>query len=183
MDLMDRRGFLRTSAGGGTAIVLASWLPAGCSTEYPQAGQDGVVLKSLTAKEYATTRAAAEALLEGAPVAPRVVAERIDAELVLAGDPVRQDFKTVLGLIEHLTPLGGRVRRFTALNAAERMKYLRGWSRSRFKLRRGAFYALKGFVYYFAYIDVSTRPLTGFQGPWPERVEIAAHPIDFGPIA
>ncbi|MGH7468469.1 MAG: hypothetical protein ACRENP_10965 [Longimicrobiales bacterium] len=180
---MDRRGFLRASAGGGTAIVLASLLPAGCARDYPQAAEDGVALKSLTPKEYATARAAAEVLLEGAPVAARRVVERIDAELLTTGEPIRQDFKTVLGLIEHLTPLGGRVRRFTALNPAERMKYLRGWSRSRFKLRRGAFFALKAFINYFAYIDASTRPLTGFQGPWPERVKIAVRPVDFGPVS
>jgi hypothetical protein len=183
MEALDRRGFLRTTAGGSAAIVVASFLPAGCTADYPQAAQDGVQLTSLSAKEYAITRAAAEALLEGTPVQPGIVATRIDRELVLAGEPVSEDFKTVLGLIEHLTVLGGRVRRFSQLNPAERLKYLLGWSRSRFKLRRGAFYALKGFIYYFAYIDDDTRPLTGFQGPWPERVTIAAYPIDFGPVA
>jgi hypothetical protein len=183
MEAVDRRGFLRNAAGGGAAIVLASFLPAGCATDYPQAGQDGIELKSLSAKEYAVARAAAEALLEGTPVQPAVVAARIERELTLVGEPVRQDYRTVLNLIEHLTLLGGRTRRFTKLTPPERMKYLLGWSRSRFKLRRGAFYALKGFIHYFAYIDTATRPLTGFQGPWPERVEIAAHPVDFGPVA
>lgn len=183
MDVMDRRGFLRTTAGGSAAIALASLLPAGCATDYPQAGQDGVELKSFTPKEYAITRAAAEVLVVGVAVQPKVVAARIDAELALAGAPMREDFKTVIRLVEHLTVLGGRVRRFTDLNPEERIKYLRGWGRSRFTLRRGAFYALKSFIYFFTYSDPATRPLTRFQGPWPERVTIAARPVDFGPIA
>ena len=179
---MDRRGFLRTTAGGTAAIALASFLPAGCAQEYPQATRDAVTLKSLTAKEYAITRAAAEVLAAGVPVAPGTIASRIDTELALAGQPMLGDFKTVLGLVEHLTMLGGRTRRFTELNPQERMKYLLGWSRSRFKLRRGAFYGLKGFVYFFTYTDPATRPITRFQGAWPERVTIAVHPVDFGPI-
>jgi hypothetical protein len=180
---IDRRGFLRGTAGGAAAIALASWLPTGCAADYPQSTQDGIALQSLTPKEYAIARAAVEALLVGVPVSAKTVAERIDRELALVGDPVRTDFKTLLGLIEHLTLLGGRVRRFTSLTTEERLKYLRGWSHSRFNLRRGGFYGLKGFVYYFAYIDPATRPLTGFEGPWPERMKLPVTPIDFGPIA
>src|SRR5688572_20778360 len=179
---MDRRGFLRGTAGGAAAIALASFLPAGCGREYPAAERDGIDLKSLTPKEYAITKAAAEALLIGLPVKAGTVATRIDRELSLVGDPVRADFKTVVGLMEHLTPLGGRVRRFTSLDPAERLKYLRGWSRSRFNLRRGAFYGLKGFIYYFAYIDPATRAITRFQGPWPERLQFPVTPVDFGPV-
>ena len=182
MHQMDRRSFLRSTAGGTAAIAIVSMLPAGCSKEYPASEQDRVDLKSLTPKEYAITKAAAEAFLVGVPVTAATVAGRIDRELALVGDPVRSDFKTVLGLMEHMTPLGGRVRRFTSLNSQERLKYLRGWSRSRFNLRRGAFFGLKGFIYYFAYSDVATRPITRFQGPWPERLQIPATPVDFGPI-
>jgi hypothetical protein len=180
---LDRRGFLRGSAGGAAAIALASLLPSGCSADYPDAGQDRVDLQSLTPKEYAITRAAAEALLVGVPVEAKTIASRIDRELALVGDPIRKDFKSLLGLMEHLTPLGGRMRRFTALSPQERLKYLRGWSHSRFNLRRGGYYGLKGFIYYFAYIDPATRAITGFKGAWPERLKIPPTVIDFGPIA
>lgn len=180
---LDRRGFLRGSAGGLAAIALASALPAGCVRTYPQAAADGVTLRSLSPKEYAVARAAAEAILVDLPVAPGAVAAAIDAELAAAGEPVRSDMKSVLGLIEHLTFLGGRRLRFTALEPEQRLAYLRGWSRSRFNLRRGAYQALHGFVTYFTYIRDETRPLTGFDGPWPERVRIAATPVDFGEIA
>lgn len=179
---LDRRGFLRAVAGGTAAIAAVSLLPAGCARDYPQARGDGVDLNSLTDKEYAVVRAAAEALLGSAPVSPDRVAAGIDRELAIAGDPARTDMKTVLGLIEHLTILGGHGKRFTALAPEQRLAYLRGWSRSRFKLRRAAFQALKSFVYYFGYIQDSTRPLTGFAGPWPERIAIPARPVDFGPI-
>jgi hypothetical protein len=180
---LDRRSFLRTTAGGTAAIAAASLLPAGCTRDYPQASADGAELQSLTEKQYAVMRAAAEALLVGVPVEPAAVARRVDRELALAGDPMRTDMKTVLGLIEHLTPLGGNFRRFTALAPERRLAYLRGWARSRFELRRAAFQAVKGFVHYFAYIDDRTRPLTGFEGPFPERFAIPAYPVDYGVIA
>jgi hypothetical protein len=161
---------------------VASLLPAGCAAEYPQAAADGVTLAALTPKEYAAARAAAEALLADVPVDAGRVAAAIDAELALVGDPVRTDMKTVLGLFEHLTILGGRMRRFSALDPGARRAYMLGWSTSRFALRRGAYQALKGFVNYFAWIQPETRPLTGFPGPWPERVQIAATPVDFGEI-
>ena len=179
---LDRRGFLRVSAGGAAAIAFASLLPAGCASDYPQAEQDRTDRKSLTEKEYAVARAAAEALLIGVPVTAAIVAARIDQELAWVGDPIRADMKTVLNLMEHATPLGGRMRRFTALTPEQRLAYLNGWRNSRFQLRRAAYQALKGFVYYMAYIDPATRSLTGFTGPWPERVKIAAYPVDFGEV-
>lgn len=180
---LDRRGFLRGSAGGLAAIGLASMLPAGCAADYPQAAADGVMLASLSEKEYAVARAAAEAILSGVPVEPHQVAAAIDAELAAVGEPVRSDMKSVLGLIEHLTFLGGQWRRFTALSPAARLENLRGWSRSRLNLRRGAYLALHGFVVYCAYNRDATRSLTGFPGPWPERLSIPAKPVDFGEVA
>lgn len=180
---MDRRGFLRSTAGGGVVIALASLLPAGCAADYPQAGRDGVTLKALSDKEYAVARAAAEALLVGVPVEPASVAAAIDAELAAVGEPVKGDMKTVLGLIEHLTFLGGSAHRFTALDPDDRLANLRGWSTSRFGLRRGAYRAVLGFTSYFAWIRPETRVLTRFPGPWPEHVSIPATPVDFGDIA
>lgn len=181
-EYLDRRGFLRVTAGGATAIAIASLLPAGCADDYQEAQHDGADLKSLTVKEYAVARAAAEALLVGVPVPPVTVAKRIDQELAWVGDPIRTDMKTVLNLMQHATMLGGRVRPFTALTPQQRLAYLEGWRRSRFQLRRAAYGALKGFVYYFAYIDKATRPLTGFAGPWPERFKLPIKPVDFGRV-
>ncbi|MBI4409031.1 MAG: hypothetical protein HY561_04950 [Gemmatimonadetes bacterium] len=180
---LDRRGFLRRAAGGSAAIALASLLPAGCAADYPQARSDGVTLRALSEKEYAALRAAAEALLADVPVPPARVAATIDSELALIGDPVRADMKTVLGLVEHLTFLSGRLRRFTDLSVPARLSYLEGWARSRFNLRRAAFQALKAFVFFFAYSENATRALTGFPGPWPERAQIPAYPVDFGEIS
>jgi len=180
---LDRRGFLRATAGGAAAIAAASLVPAGCARDYPQAEQDGATLVALTPKQYATARAAAEAVLPGVPVDPGTVAAAIDAELARVGEPIRTDLSTVLTLIEHLTPLGGYARPFTALPAADRLDYLDTWAHSRFALRRAAYQALQGFVRYFAYIEDATRPLTGFEGPWPERVTLAVTPVDFGEVA
>ena len=179
---IDRRGFLRITTGGAAAIAVASFLPTGCTADYPQAEEDGQDLKSLSPKEYAVARAAAEALLIGVPVTAATIAGRIDQELAWVGEPVRTDMKSVLSLMEHATPLGLRVRRFTALSPTDRLAYLSTWRSSRFQLRRAAYQGLKGFVYYFAYIDPATRSITGFAGPWPERVKIPAYPVDFGEI-
>ena len=179
----DRRGFLRASAGGAAIISIAAVLPSGCSRTYPQASNDNADLKALSAKEYAVARAAAEALLVGVPVSATTVAKRIDQELAWVGEPIRTDMKTVLSLTEHLTPLGGRVRRFTELEPDVRLAYLQTWRDSRLQLRRAAYQALKGFVYYFAYIDDATRPITRFAGPWPERAKFPIKPVDFGDIA
>jgi hypothetical protein len=116
------------------------------------------------------------------PVSAATVATRIDQELSWVGDPIRTDMKTVLNLMQHATMLGGRVRPFTALTPQHRLVYLQGWRNSRFQLRRAAYGALKGLVYYFAYIDNATRPITGFAGPWPERLKIPIKPVDFGKI-
>jgi hypothetical protein len=179
---LDRRGFLRSTAGGVLAVAAASVVPAGCARDYPQAGTDGVTLRSLSPKEYATARAAAEALLADVPVPATRVAAGIDAELAVAGEPMKTDVTTVLRLIEHMTLLGGHRRRFTQLSVPDRLSYLDTWAHSRFKLRRGAYQALQGFVRYFAYIDDDTRPITGFQGAWPERFALPVTPVDFGEV-
>lgn len=180
---LDRRGFLRATTGGAAAIALASALPAGCASDYPEFEADGVELKALTPKEYAVARAAAEALLVGVPVSPAAVAAGIDRELSAVGDPILTDMKTVFTLLEHLTILGGRLRPFTALEPAQRLEYLQTWRYSRFGLRRAVYQATKSFVYFFAYADSATRPITGFEGPWRERVDIPAYPVDFGEVA
>ncbi|HEX6063726.1 MAG TPA: hypothetical protein VFZ04_05860 [Longimicrobiales bacterium] len=181
-DRLTRRSFLRTAAGGSAAIALAAALPAGCARTYPQAGRDNADLKALTPKEYAVARAAAEALLVGVPVSATTVAKRIDQEVAWVGEPIRTDMKTVLALMEHLTPLGGRVKRFTNLEPKQRLAYMYTWRDSSLQLRRAAYQALKGFVYYFAYIDDATRGLTGFTGPWTERSKLPVKPVDFGEV-
>lgn len=177
---IDRRGFLRTVAGGTAAVAFVSLIPAGCSTDYPV--PPAVELGALSPKEFTVVRAAAESLLADVPVSPEEIALRIDRELALVGEPVRGDFKTAVTLLEHLTPLGGKFRRFTALSPEARLSYLHGWRGSRFVLRRAVFQAVKAFVFFFAYCDDATRTLTGFPGPWQERTTIPAYPVDFGEI-
>lgn len=176
--VLDRRGFLRGVAGGGAALVVAGWLPRGGSSYPAQRG-----LRALTAKEHAVVRAAAEALLQGVPVSPAAVADDMDRELALMGEPILSDMKAVLGLMEHLTLLGGRLRRFTALSPEARLAYLNGWATSRFNLRRAAFQALRSLVHFLAWSRDETRPLTGFAGTWPENFDFPAYPVDFGGVA
>jgi hypothetical protein len=181
---IDRRGFLRSAAGGGVAVAIAAMLPAGCTADYPQAEADGASLASLTAKEYAVVRAAAEALLVDVPVRPDDVAAAIDRELALVGDPVRADMKSALRLLEHFTVLAWHRRTFTELRPDERLRYLQGWATSRLVLRRGVYQALRGFVTYFAYIRPETRALTAFTGPYQERVPVVpVRSVDYGGIA
>lgn len=180
---LDRRGFLRSTAGGGAAIALASALPAGSLRAYPAAQRDGVRLQALSPKEYAVARAAAEALLVDVPADPAEVARSVDADLAAVGDPILGDMRTVFTLIEHLTPLGLHIRPFTALDLEDRRAYLMTWARSRFNLRRAAFQAARGFLYFNTYLREETWPVTGFPGPWPERFQLPVPPVDFGEIA
>lgn len=179
---IDRRGFLRKTAGGGLAIGLASLLP-GCGREAGAVGASGGELRSLTQKEFEVARGAADALLAGVPVDPAAIAERLDYELWAVGGAIEEDMRTVLQLLEHLTLLGGRLRRFSELDRPERLAYLETWRDSRFNLRRAAFNAVRSFVYFFAYSDPATWQATGFPGPWPGRIEAAVPPVDFGEIA
>lgn len=176
---LDRRGFLRGMAGGGTALAVAGWLPRD-DRRYPAAPQR---LEALTAKEYAVARAAAEAMLADVPVDPERVATELDRELALIGEPILADMKSVLRLLEHLTFLGGHVRRFTSLTPADRLDYLNGWATSRFNLRRAAFHAVRTLVQFIAYAEPSTRSVTGYQGTWPERFDYPAYPVDFGGVS
>jgi hypothetical protein len=169
-------------AGGSAAIAAAAILPAGCGRAYPQADAAGIELRALSEKQYAVARAAAEAIVVDVPVSPDAIAAGIDAELAVAGEPMLSDMRTVLSLMEHGTVLALQPRRFTALSPAARRRVLDDWATSRFNLRRAAYQALRGFVVYFAWVDDSTRPLTGFPGPWPELVRIPAYPVDFGEI-
>jgi hypothetical protein len=178
----DRRGFLRTTAGGGFALALASLLPGcGRAAEAIGSGDDG--LRSLTQREYETVVAAAEVLLAGVAVDAAAIARRIDYELWAVGGAIQDDMRTVLQLLERLTPLGGHVRGFSELSPSERLAYLEGWQHSRFNLRRAGFNAVKSFIYFFGYSDPATWAATGFPGPWPGRVQVAVPPIDFGEIA
>lgn len=175
---LDRRGFLRATAGGGLAIAVVSVLPGGLRAT----GAQG--LKSLTRAEFDTAVAAAEALLAGTAIEARPIVERIDAELWAVGGAIEEDMRTVLQLIGRLTILGGHLRGFTELGPEARLAYLHTWRDSRFTLRRAAFNAIKSFVYFFAYADPQTWPLTGFPGTWPDRgVPVPARPVDFGEIA
>lgn len=178
---LDRRGFLRASAGAGAAAALAALLPVGCAPGSAGA-QQAAGLASLTVGELRTARAAAEALVGGLPVSSDAIALRLDRELALVGGPIERDMKTVLRLMERLTPLGGHLRRFSELSPEDRLAYLHTWRDSRFSLRRAAFNAVRSFVYFFAYADPATWTLTGFPGPWPGRVDIPAYPVDFGGV-
>lgn len=180
---LSRRGFLRGAAGGTAAVAVASVLPAGCAPDYAELRTDGAALRALTPKEYAVARAAAEAMLVDVPVSPDAVATAVDAELAVAGDPMFTDMKTVLSLMEHGPLLSFRRKRFSALTPDARREVLNDWATSRFNLRRAAFQALKGFIIFFAYVDDSTRPLTRFPGPWPEKLALPVYEIDFGEIA
>ena len=163
------------------AIALAALLP-GCDRVADALG--AVELRSLTASEYATVRAAAAALLRGgADIDPASIAQRIDYELWAVGGAIEEDMRTVLQLLERLTFLGGRVRRFSDLDPEERLAYLHTWRDSRFNLRRASYNAVKSFVYFFAYSDPSTWPMTGFPGPWPSRVNVPIPAVDFGEVA
>ncbi len=173
---IDRRRFLKRSAGGVALLGLGSLLPAGC-TRYPKPPTH---LRFLDPREYAIINTVAERLL-GAPGAVGSETDQIDVganvdTLVAAWDSEAQgQLRTMLRVFEHGTYLFDlRRKRFTRLTAAEQDQYLAGWMNSTLGVRRVVFRALKLLVATGFYREPRAWTRIGYDGPWLGRVDAAA---------
>lgn len=178
---LDRRDFLKLGLAGSAAALL----PAGCSgyREYVKPEEE-TQLKFLSVKDYAILLAAADALLPEGNGYPSHRAlgtvAKIDAELA-QWDPVRnKDIPVLLRLVEHGTLFFGySFRRFTRLTVEERQAYLMdGWADSGFNLKRAGFLAMKGLLAFYYFSDPQVWPQIGYDGPWVDRFDIPATPVD-----
>jgi D-cysteine desulfhydrase len=130
---------------------------------------------ALSARDARILAAAAEALLPAEATAEERGRVPIHIDRYLIGMPPRtlREVRAMLMLIEHgTTPLGGRLRRFTALAPAEREAYLAGLE-ARGGLLAQAYRGLRDLVMLAYYQQPSTWAAIGYEGP---RV-----PLDYDP--
>lgn len=173
---LDRRRFLKRTAGGIALLGLGSLLPAGC-TRYPK---PPMRLQLLDPREYAIVNAVAERLLGaagaiGSETDQIDVGANVDAVVAAWDDDAQGQLRTMLRVFEHGTYLFDlRRKRFTRLTAAEQDQYLAGWMNSTLGVRRVVFRALKLLVAAGFYSEPRSWTHIGYDGPWLGRVEAEA---------
>lgn len=155
-----RRRVLVALGVAGLAIVAGARL-----TGYPsRPGFRGAVLSE---REAEIVRAAAEALLpeeaRGEPL--EQIPARVDRYLVGMPEGMLREVHAMLALLEHgTTPLGGRLRRMSALPPAERAAYLASLDARGGTLAQ-CYAGLRDLVMLAYYQQPSTWPAIGYEGP------------------
>ena len=163
---IDRRTFLRATAGGTAALAVAALLPAGCGGYPPVSG-----LRLFTAKEFAVVDAMIATFVTppaGAPSAREVgIAAYLDRYLAAEAPLVQKQLKQALLLIEY----GGfwwgpRRRRCTRMAPADRAQYLREWLDSDSAFRRQVAQTFRRAILNTYYTDERTWEAIGYEGPF-----------------
>ncbi|MBI4575228.1 MAG: GMC family oxidoreductase [Planctomycetes bacterium] len=124
----------------------------------------------MTAVEGLILLEALRALLAGHAPAPdeaRLVdhVRFLDGALGRLPDHRRRDLTLALAVLEHATPLDGRLSRFTDLAPEARRGWLASWESSRLDGLRAAFAALKALAGLAHYRLESSWPALGYGGP------------------
>lgn len=169
---LSRRTFLSRSLTG-TVLLGSAGLLARCSQRrMPLVITD---LLALSAREFNTLKAFAEAVLPGPETSAPVIAtpSRVDLEIGRWSAKNQKQVKQLLSLIED----GTRYflfswRAFGDLSLAERRSYLYGWESSRFAFRREAYQAVRMMVFFFYYSQDATWKTIGYDGPWLKSVPV-----------
>lgn len=160
---------------GGAAVLgcggLLSWVRLGYAVP------PGDVPIGLTTKQLAIVRAIVDTLLPADGDLPSGIAlgvhQRIDEEVWAASDPIRDDLRAAITVVEHLPPAYGFWGRFTRLDPAAREAYYRALLQGRPGPIVAAAVALKQMCGLYYYAHPSTWPAIGYDGPW---VPVAAPP-------
>ena len=146
----------------GTGAVALAWGLGARLFRYPQLAWTG---QAISAREAQVLMAAAEALLPPLGPSPAVVAANVDRFLATFTDERRVQVRALLGLVEQLTPIGGRIERFSSLSPQGREAYLaglasRGWAGAL------AVKSLRNLCLVGYYQEPATWNLLGYPGPW-----------------
>lgn len=162
---LDRRTFLRGTAGGVAALSVATLLPTGCGG-YPSVAN----LRTLTAKEYAVLRTLIGTCLppvRGLPSAQDLdIAGYLDRFLAEESATVRKQMKQALLLLEYGGFWYGPERcRFTRMTAGAQEAYLRGWLESSSPFRRQVAQTFRRAAFNTYYGDERTWDAIGYEGP------------------
>src|SRR5258706_46187 len=130
-----------------------------------------------TDRELATLAELSETFVRGDSLRRSRLAA--DALLQVADPAQVAQLRLVLRLMESSLVnllISSRARSFRQMSPDARERYLLGWGRSRFALRRSAFHGLRKLLTFLAYAD------PGAQGPNPRLVTMGYHP-DEPPVA
>ncbi len=148
---------------GGVALRVTGYPPL--------PGWKGEVL---SAWEAQVLGAAAEALLPPAATPAQIaeVAARVDRLMVGWRPAMQREARGMLALIEHGTPLGRRLHRFTRLSLEERAAYLAGLE-ARGGLLAHAYRGLRDLCMLALYQQPSSWDAIGYEGP--------KMPLDYDP--
>ena len=162
---MDRRAFLRVTAGGAGALALTPLLGAGCSSA------PGPGLRALTAKEAAVLQGLAGLFVPGGNGAP--TAQDVDVagflDVYFAGEPpaLRKQIKQALVLIEYGGLWWGPKRaRFTRMSADARARYLGEWLAADSAMRRQVGQLFRRACINAYYTDERAWDAIGYDGPF-----------------
>ncbi len=173
---LDRRRFLKRTAGGVALLGIGALLPAGCS-RYPK---PAVRLRFLDSREYAIMNTVGQRLLGqdgaiGSGTDQIDVGAGVDALVADWDAEVQAQLRTMLRVFEHGTYLFDlRRKRFTRLSTDQQDEYLAGWMNSTLGVRRVVFRALKVLVTSGFYRDPQAWARIGYDGPWLGRIEAVA---------
>jgi D-cysteine desulfhydrase len=142
------------------AVVTGSF--ASRVTGYPDTGPGRV----LERWELAVVQAAAEALLPPAASVDEIAAVPTGVDRYVAGMPpeMQREVHAMLGLVEHGTPIGGRLHRFTRLPASAREEYLASLEAHGGVLSL-AYRGLRDCCMLALYAQPSTWAALGYEGP------------------
>lgn len=174
--MISRRGLLRAGLGGalilsGAAVIGRSFFGVGGGYRLDDA--KAKQLRALSAKEYLVLQAVARRVCASddadAPTADVVdAALAADAYVAKLPEPVQEEVRALLQLVEHGSSIAGR---FTRLSNEQQDAALRGWQQSSLTLRRRGFQALKTLALVGYWRDDRTWPLLGYSGPMLQRRE------------
>jgi len=172
---MNRRQFLRRTVAG--ALLLSGAVVIGRHVGgYRLDPALATGLRVLSAKEALIFLAAARRLVAGdGPDAPALDEARalafVDGYLGKLGEPMRDDVKALLMLVEHGSGVfRGSTARFTRMSVEDQDASLRDWESSRLAVRRQGFQALKTMALLAYWRDDRTWPLLGYGGPLVKRL-------------
>jgi hypothetical protein len=166
-----RRSFLRYGLLGGAVLVVggSAWL--GTRRTRPDPALTGP-FTALSAEEMTVLAALAERLLPARPGFPAPaeveLPRRIDGLVSLMPAPAQKELQQLVGLFENALAgfvLDGQWRTFTASSPEQQDARIRAWQRSRFRIRRTGYKALKKIVYGSYYGAPATWAALGYPGP------------------
>lgn len=174
---VSRRGFLKGTLGGAIALGAAGFLPSGCA-RYPDAPAGLVVLN---AKEYAILNAAARIYVGAAGASEGIDVARFFDHFARNFQPwISDQIKQGLAVFEHGPLLFSfSLKTFTEMDEEAQRAYVDGWRTSSLVFRRGLNAAIRNICLSGYYLQSSTWPAIGYEGPWLGRVNVPVVALRF----